>query len=177
MSGKFVLIIYLIISFKSFSMVHSTFDGINVIAVGVYGYIYYSSNSGTSWTRGASRTTTSTLYCVTHASKFTAMAGGTNAYVARTTDGGATWTNMTVFSSSTVSVKFHAISMLSDSVAYVSGDNGDIFRTLNSGTSWTKLISTGNFIYSLAMYDFITGAAGATAQVGIYTSVAGMQKV
>ena len=151
----------------------STYDGVNVITVGDRGYIYYSSNRGTTWSRGTSGTV-STVYCVTHSSKLVAMVGGLNSFVARTEDGGATWRNMTIFSSSTVSVRFHAISMVSDSVAYVSADNGEIYRTWNSGNTWTRIASFGKTLYSIAIYDTIKGVAGAISQSGFYTSVAGM---
>jgi photosystem II stability/assembly factor-like uncharacterized protein len=62
----------------------STYDGTNVIAVGSRGRIYYSANSGDSWSAGTSGVTT-IIYSVSHGSALTAIAAGTTAFVARTT--------------------------------------------------------------------------------------------
>lgn len=95
----------------------SSFDGTNVIAVGStnagVARIYYSSNSGSSWTQATGLTTTSIVYCVAHGSSSFALAAGLNSYVARTTNGGATWTTLSVFSASTVTIRYQALSVLS----------------------------------------------------------------
>jgi photosystem II stability/assembly factor-like uncharacterized protein len=53
----------------------STYNGVNVIVVASKGLIYYSSNSGTSWTKSTSGVPDSTViaYCVDHGSALTAM--------------------------------------------------------------------------------------------------------
>lgn len=53
----------------------STYNGVNVIVVAGKGLIYYSSNSGTSWTKSTSGVPASTVivYCVDHGSALTAM--------------------------------------------------------------------------------------------------------
>eukprot|EP00975_Prorocentrum_lima_P033874 7114407-Prorocentrum_lima.AAC.1 len=68
------------------------------------------------------------------------MIAGETGYLAKTTDGGATWTTMSAFSSSYTS-RFHAISMLDSSVAYVvaspsSGSSGGVvYETLDGGST------------------------------------------
>lgn len=159
----------------------STFDGINVIAVGSssgQGRIFYSTNAGNSgsWAQSTSvnlPTTGTIVYCVDHGSSLFAMAAGLNSYVAKTTDGGATWTRMTVFSSS-VTIRYQAISVLGTQSAYVAGANGQIFRTLDGGSSWYMVANTGATLTSLAMKDFIHGVAGAIAGKGVYALVPSM---
>lgn len=156
----------------------SSYDGTNVIAVGSVsgqGKIFYSSNSGTSGSWSLSTTmnlpTTGTIvYCVDHGSSTFAMAAGLNSYVAKTSDGGATWTRMTVFSG-TVTIRYQAISVLGTQSAYVAGANGQIYRTVDGGSSWNMVASTGSTLTSLAMKDFIHGVAGAIAGKGVYALV------
>lgn len=145
----------------------STYDGVNVIAVGGNGNIYYSADSGESWTAGTSGVT-SIVYCVDHGDGLTAIAAGASSYVARTTDGGSTWSTLSVFASSTVTVRFHSIHMRSAADAFVAGDNGEIYATDDSGATWTLLISTGSIIYSLEQFSSDAGSAGAIAGAGIY---------
>jgi photosystem II stability/assembly factor-like uncharacterized protein len=151
----------------------STYDGINVIAVGGTGSIYYSSDSASTWT-SASSGTTGIINCISHGSSSFAISAGQNSYVARTSDSGATWTIMSVFSASTVFIRFQAVSVLSTSQAFVAGNNGEIWRTLDGGTSWKRVTSTGSTLFSIGMYDLLTGVAGATAGSGVYTLVPGM---
>lgn len=100
------------------------------------------------------------------------MAGGASSYVAKTSNGGATWSTLSVFSTS-VTVRFHSISMLSDTEAYVAGADGSIFMTTNFGSSWTRIASTGALLYSLSVYDSTTAIAGAASGSGVYVMVPG----
>lgn len=157
----------------------STFDGINVIATGSasgQGRIFYTSNSGSSWTQSTSAhlpSTNTIVYCVDHGSPSFAMAAGLNSYVAKTTDGGVTWTAMTVFGSS-ITIRYQAISVLGTQSAYVAGSNGQIYRTLDGGSNWYIIASTGSTLTSLAMKDFTHGVAGAIAGKGVYALVPSM---
>jgi photosystem II stability/assembly factor-like uncharacterized protein len=148
---------------------------VNVITVGESGGVFYSNNSATNWYTGSSGTTAD-IFCVTHSvagdSNLKAMAGGSSGYLARTTNGGKTWTSMSVFSS-LVTIKFHSISMLTNDTAYVAGNNGAVFMTTNFGSSWTRIASTGVTLYSLAVYDSLTAVAGAASGSGIYVMVPG----
>lgn len=155
----------------------STVDGLNVIMVGYLGRAHYSSD-GTAWTAGVSGTT-GIIYCVAHVSTMVAMAAGELGYLAKTTDGGATWTAMTAFDSS-FTARFHSISVLSSTDAYVAAfpDGGAtalgvIYYTTNGGTTWSLLATTDIQLYSLSMYSSVHGVAGASSGVGLFALVSG----
>jgi photosystem II stability/assembly factor-like uncharacterized protein len=152
----------------------STFDGVNVIAVGSRGMVYYSSSSGAlnSWTAGSSGISgvTAFIYCVMHATSSVAFAGGSAGYVAKTTDNGATWTRISIFAS-TVTIRFHAISTFQSVYVFIVGSNGAIHWSSDTGSTFSLLTSTGTTLYSIAMYDLTYGVAGAVAGTGVFTLV------
>lgn len=151
----------------------STYDGVNVIAmvtVSNVGQSYYSSNSGTAWTLGSTGAT-SVVYCVAHGSSSFAMAAGASAYVARTYDGGMTWTKLSVFASSSELIRFQSLSVISTLKAYVVGNSGNIFKTQDAGSTWIRMTNTGVILNSISMLNEYYGVAGATATKG------GMQKM
>lgn len=150
----------------------STYDGVNVIAVGANGNIYYSSDSIATWSAGNSGVT-SIVYCVDHGDSLVAMAAGAASYVAKTEDGGATWTALSVFSSGDVTVRFHAIHMRSSTDAFIAGSNGDVYSTFDGGSTWTLTASTGSILYSIEQFAADVGAAGAIAGTGVYAIVPG----
>jgi photosystem II stability/assembly factor-like uncharacterized protein len=100
------------------------------------------------------------------------MAAGASSYVAKTSDGGKTWSTMSVFSNS-VTIRFHSISLLSDTEAFIAGADGKIYKTTDFGASWTRIASTGALIYSISAYDSATVIAGAASGSGIYVMVSG----
>jgi photosystem II stability/assembly factor-like uncharacterized protein len=157
----------------------SSVDGINVIIVGSRGSAYYSSNSGTSWTKGTNGLAiTAVVYCVAHATTLTAFAGGDKGYVARTVNGGSTWTTLSVFTNpTTITVRFHAISTFQSTYVFVAGSNGFIYWSSDTGASWTLLVNTAQTIYSISMYDLTNGVAGAISGVGVYTLVPSKRKL
>lgn len=156
----------------------STFDGINVILVGNAGRVYYSPSSGDTgtWTAGSSGTS-GTIYCVAHASASFAMAAGTKGYLAKSSDSGATWTNMTAFSSA-YTAQYHSISVLSATEAYVAAfpisgaSAGQIYRTTD-GSTWSLFATTDVQLHSLGMYSSTYGVAGASAGQGVLTLATG----
>ncbi|RYG69784.1 hypothetical protein EON64_01855 [archaeon] len=155
----------------------STVDGVNLIIVGADGLIYYSSSSGTTWTSGDSGTTND-IYCVSHApsSLTIAMTAGALGYLAKTENGGSTWTVMPAFPSD-YTARFRSISLLTTSEAYVAAYNaseassGVIYRTVDGGVTWGLIATVNDQIYSLGMYTSTYGVAGASA--GLFTLVPG----
>lgn len=151
----------------------SSYDGVNIITVTSSGSIYYSTDSASTWTKGTSSASSSTvIYCVDHGSNSIAMAGGSNGYLSITYDNGATWSSITPFSSS-VTIRFHSVTMLNSTEAFVAGSNGEIWRTLDAGSNWQLEASTGDLLYSIGVWDTIIGVAGATSLSGVYTQVTG----
>lgn len=158
-----------------------TIDGVSVIAVGNIGFIYYSTDSGSNWYKsssiGASAVDINAVSCY---SSNVAFASGASNYVAKSTDGGSTWTALSVFSDGVYSS--YGISAVDLSSIYVSGFilgdstyQGSIYKTSNGGTSWTLESSTLYNIYSLAMVDDVTGVAGVVANSpsSVFTRVYG----
>ncbi len=141
-----------------------------MIAVGASGNIWYSSNAGSSWTSASSSVTT-VIYCLSHSSASIAMAGGASSFVSKTSNGGQTWTKMTVYSSSSVTIRFHSITMLSDTNAYVAGSNGEVYMTTDFGVSWTRLAASGITMYSIAAYDSANIIVGGASGFGMYVMV------
>lgn len=154
----------------------STYDGVNVIAVGSLGTIYYSSDSGSSWTL-SSGVTDSFLYSIAHGSSSVAIIGGLDGFVARTNDYGATWTSISPFSSSYL-IRYHSISFISVSDVYIAGyrdseQDGAIYSSSDGGTTWTLMDITDHQLLCIAMYNSEKGIAGSDGRTGIYSIVPG----
>jgi photosystem II stability/assembly factor-like uncharacterized protein len=149
----------------------STFDGTNIITVGSRGYIYYSTNSGSSWTSASSGVTIS-IFCVAHGDAQTAITAGASGFVSRTTNGGSTWTTLQVYGSATITTQYKSISFLSVNDVYIASTSGLIYRSSNGGTSWSLMATTGSNIFSISILNSLKGIAGASS-VGIFTLVAG----
>jgi photosystem II stability/assembly factor-like uncharacterized protein len=155
----------------------STYDGTNVIAVGAEGTIYYSADSGDTWSL-ASSGGTKTIYCISHASANFAMIAGDTGYLAKTSDYGATWTTLTAFAS-TYTARYHAISVLTSQNAFVvaspsnSASGGLIYRTLDGGTTWQLQQTTTSALYSVSVYSLLHGVVGAAPGTAILTLVPG----
>jgi photosystem II stability/assembly factor-like uncharacterized protein len=153
----------------------SSYDGVNVIAVGSTNAgsprIYYSYASANSWSQTSSTGASGVIYCVSHGNATFAMAAGQSAYIARTYNGGKTWSTMSVFSSTSTIIRYQALSVLSTSEAYVSGSTGQIYKTVNGGNSWSLLVSTRSTLTSLSMYSSSRGVAGVLTGGGLYALV------
>lgn len=161
----------------------SSYDGTNLIVVGYSGVIYYSSDSGSNLntpTNGAPSNAID-LFSVAHGSNLTAIIAGTNSFVSRTTDGGASWTQLSVYASSSVISQYHAISFQSSSTVYIVGQNGEIYKSSDTGSTWhlieTKSILTGpvsspSNLISIGVYDNLKGVIGTNGN-GLYTLITG----
>jgi len=160
-----------------------TFDGVNVVAVGDGGLVYYSNAPGaqptaTSWVFSAQAVALGAnpnkyaLYCVSFGAQRVAYVGGAFATLLKTVDGGATWTslypalrNLNAIGIGN-NVKFHAISAVSTAVVYASTDNGYVFKTNNGGASFvietqaTMPSGTAATLTCVAMYRGLYNQGG-----------------
>ena len=135
---------YGIASISSLStMKDSTFLSSDVvIAVGDYGYIYKSTDGGSTWTNVFTHTIsgiTTDLLAVDFASETHGWAVGANSYALRTTDGGLTWTVQTPRGLPGLSLT--DVYAVDGDTAYVCGRTsagGEVFYTTNGGTTWTS---------------------------------------
>ncbi len=83
---------------------------------------------------------------------------GVDGFVSKTTNGGATWTNVRVASTGDV----YGVYFINDTEGYAGANNGDLFKTTNAGASWTKL-TTPNSSYNYGQFyffDALNGIAG-----------------
>jgi photosystem II stability/assembly factor-like uncharacterized protein len=144
----------------------ATLDGTVVFLVGTSGNVY--KHDGSTWTQLMSSITTNALYSLSMTSNNDVFLYGANNFVAKTKNGGTTWTTLSsVFESGSTSVTAttrppHAISMLSSSVVMVGSKTGAIRQTITSGSRWKNAttIATGKTIYCLFLYSSNVGLAG-----------------
>ena len=158
-----------------------TIDGVSSIAVGNVGIIFYSKDTGSSWHASSSSATTADINALSCLSSTVAVASGANGYVAKTVNGGVTWTLLSVFSSS--SFTSYGISIVNSNVIFVSGFilgdstyQGSIYKSFDGGNTWKLDTDSLYNIYSLSMYSSVLGAAGVVANspYSVYTRVAGI---
>lgn len=154
----------------------SSFDGTALIVVGTSGKISYSANSGSNWFNSAATQTTSSIYCVAHATSSFAVAAGADGYLAKSSNGGNSWTAMTAFGAG-YTAQYHSLSIVSATDAYVAafdGSTGSIIyvtTTLSGVSTWSALASTTQTLHSLGMFSSSFGTAGAIDGEGVISLV------
>ncbi len=104
---------------------------------GANGYFFKSTDAGATWNQIGYRFTTNTIKDVSFADTLNGYVVGTN-FLARTTDGGFTWTQQT----SPFSGDINEVIAPSPDHAIAGCDGGNVLVTTNGGTNW-NLIPTG----------------------------------
>ena len=105
------------------------------------GGIYYSSNSGTSWTRVFSAPSSYRyVFKMANMGNGIVLAGGGNyttntAFIARSTDYGASWTSSLVGSGAA----FWSVYNAGNGIAYAGQIPGVLYRTVDWGQNWTSV--------------------------------------
>jgi len=142
------------------------------IAVGSYGTVISTANGGATWTplfvdvdvqfRNVLMTGQTTAYAI--GTRYFDV-DNTTGYIYKTTDGGATWKQLSI-----TSPGLYGISFIDSQNGWVSGFQGVIFKTTNGGTTWTAENSntTATQVAQLSFADATHGIA-----VG-YPGVAGV---
>lgn len=130
----------------------STVDGINIIYGTNHGSIFWSNSSGDLW-NVAKHAAPGRVFCVVHSSILTAFAAGDFSYVAKTVDGGITWTRLYVFDSNSETIRYNSISIVSELNLFIAGSSGTVYSSEDAGLSWTLIYSVGSTIYSLYGLD------------------------
>ena len=165
----------------------TTYDGVNVIAVGTnttsfiqHGIIYSTQNGGIKWTAAPTYSNSvQVIYSASSASSSVAMIAGDSGYVAKTNDGGLSWNIVNVFNSTGYVCLYHSISMVSASIIFISGFiqssevTSVIYKSTDGGSTWNIEQSGISAAYSLSMYNSIIGVAG-TSQ-GLYVRTSSMK--
>lgn len=108
------------------------------------GYIYKSTDAGLSWTAQEAGVINSAGWNAIHfANRNDGLAGGDNNEIARTVDGGATWSAVTGPSGQTTD-DIQAVWVLDQNRYWVTYNDGTIWYTLNGGTDWFQRSFTGS---------------------------------
>ncbi len=145
----------------------ASLDGTVVYAVGNSGNVYR--YSGSSWTLQMSSVTSSNLYSVSMKSNNDIFVFGAANFVAKTSNGGTSWSILSVFTSGSTSMSSstrppHALAMLTSSVVLVGSASGAIRQTITSGSKWTDATtlasSAGRSVLCVHMYSSNVGIAG-----------------
>jgi photosystem II stability/assembly factor-like uncharacterized protein len=93
------------------------------------------------WTTLNSGTTEvlNTVYFTDENTGYAGGAGATNATLLKTTDGGTTWTNLSI---NTIN-EIYSMSFGSDNTGYVLTESNELFKTTDAGTTWNNIINFG----------------------------------
>jgi photosystem II stability/assembly factor-like uncharacterized protein len=127
--------------------------------------IHRTINAGRTWTRIGSdpeKPPLKPLFAVSFANKNIATVAGDSGCVARSTDGGMTWTQHIP---RLTDYQFNGVSSISSSFAIIVGNYGMIYRTNDGGSTWlTKQSGTGLRLNSVQfindMYGIAVGDSG-----------------
>lgn len=136
-------------------------------AVGTFGTIVKTNDSGNSWTyleSGFSDNLTALFFT----GQNTGYIVGENGLILKTSDGGNTWQE----SDSKTSENLTSVFFPSSLVGYVAGDNGTILKTEDAGTTWT-LQNFGYSFNSLYFTDINTGYSASNSQQILKTTDGG----
>lgn len=121
------------------------------------GYIFFTSDGGASWTEQDGGTLTTGDYnAVKFSSSDSGYAVAAAGVVAKTDDGGITWSACTVITG-TPSVL--SVEVFGKDIAIVGDDNGAMWKTWDGGVTWTQLYSGSTAINSIKFYNDFTGFA------------------
>jgi photosystem II stability/assembly factor-like uncharacterized protein len=139
----------------------------NYIAVGDYGVALLSTNAGASWvvtyidSLGGNRS----IYEAGFVDNNIGFACGLDGLLLKTTDGGATWTNL---NSGSIN-DFWYIEMIDADTGYVCGSVTTLLKTTDGGSTWNPITISGTSttLYKVHFLDAATGYMGtASATVG-----------
>lgn len=108
------------------------------------GYIYKSADAGLTWTAQEAGVINSGPWNAIHfANRNDGLAGGDNNEIARTVDGGSTWSAVTGPSGQTTD-DIQAVWVLDKNRYWIAYNDGTIWFTLNAGVDWSQRSFTGS---------------------------------
>ncbi len=108
-------------------------------AVGYYGKIHKTTNSGDSWIILSSSSSYEDIYFV---NAETGYAADLNGKIGKTIDGGVSWVNLLTGSS----IALRSVFFQNVSTGFAVGSNGRIIKTTNEGVDWVTLVSNTNVV-------------------------------
>ncbi len=88
---------------------------------------------------------------------------GVNGFMAKTTDGGANWTDV----SPGTTGSFYALGFFDQNLGFASTNTGEVFKTVDGGAHWTKLTTPDDIYTDFEFFDANTIlASGGTTSTG-----------
>ena len=137
------------------------YDRYNIWAVAGAGYIYKSEDAGVTWTAQEAGILSVDDYYVVRAapgSKKVIYVAGENNAMARTLDGGVTWSAVTGPSGTD---ELLTLEVISKNVVVVGDNAGDLWITYNGGLSWTRITNfTGVGVGMVRAVEFLNEVQG-----------------
>jgi len=150
-------------------------DDTNGGAVGFFspgGTIIHTTDSGLDWAGQSAGPYTDWLYSIHFVTRSAGMAVGEFATVIKTTNGGATWTNL-----SPPFTHYSGVSLMDTNNALVVGYLG-IIRTTDGGTTWTSENTGGNIsLKGVCTTDLFHATAVGPSGIILHTSNGGITSV
>ena len=144
----------------------TTIDGVVAYACSSDGQVYKTSDAGQSWNSFYTESELS-LYSITQSDESNLMIIGDNNFVAKSIDGGVTWSTLSVFtygSTSSFLASIHSLSMISPSVAFAGSPEGILMQTRTGGMIWYECSIMNSeqvsYIYTVNIYSTDVGVAG-----------------
>ena len=133
-------------------------DSLNIVAGSFGGDLTHSNDGGQQFTFPGNENIPSAgnIGCVYFYNSQLGFYGAQDGIIARTIDGGATWSNSNVTGSASPTV--YSISMYDMNTGWAGGSSGIIYKTTNGGINWTQIQDVGGDIF----YDmqFLTDQIG-----------------
>jgi hypothetical protein len=139
------------------------YDQFNIWGVAGAGYIYKSEDGGLTWTaQEAGILTTEDFYVIRGApgSKRILYAAGENNALARTRDGGVTWSAVTGPSVQATD-EILTMAVLSERTVFLGYNDGTVYVTYNAGVTWTQVSGwTGSGVGEVRAIEFLNEVQG-----------------
>lgn len=139
------------------------YDQYNIWGVAGAGYIYKSENGGVTWTAQESGVLTAEDYYVIAAapgSKTVLYAAGENNCMAKTRDGGRTWSAVSGPSAQSTD-EIITMDVVTENTVFIGYNDGQLYATYNGGITWTNITSfTGTGVGQVRAVKFLNEVQG-----------------
>ena len=124
-------------------------------AVGAFGTIIMTSDSGNTWISQISNTT-KLLHSVTFVDANTGWAVGDSGTILKTSNGGTLWTSQSQYS-----YNYRSVYFVNTDTGYVTGHDGVIIKTTDGGNNWSiKAINPNHYLSLIYFKSLDTGFVG-----------------
>lgn len=140
-------------------------DAYHIWAVTDSGHICFSDDAGVTWTvQNAGTLVATDLYGIMFVNAQVGYVVGENGVVARSVDGGASWSLLTT-PAGIAADEVQALWVLSETDVWIGTSGGDLLHSQDAGVTWTLVTPpAATNIWNIAFYHPMVGyAAGATA--------------